>query len=45
VVRTTHGTTEWTGRVLRLAQTGNLQTYSLLLAAGAAVALYLMLRS
>jgi NADH-quinone oxidoreductase subunit L len=45
VVRLTHGTTEWTGRVLRLAQTGNLQTYSLLLAAGAVVALYLMLRS
>jgi len=43
VVRLTHGTVEWTGRVLRLAQTGNLQTYSLLLAAGAALALYLML--
>jgi NADH-quinone oxidoreductase subunit L len=43
LVRLTHGTVEWTGRVLRLAQTGNLQTYSLLLAAGAVLALYLML--
>ena len=43
VVRLIHGTTEWTGRVLRLIQTGNLQTYTLLMAAGAALALYLML--
>jgi hypothetical protein len=42
-VRLAHGTVEWTGRVLRLAQTGNLQTYTLLMAAGAALALYLML--
>jgi hypothetical protein len=34
---------EWTGRVLRLAQTGNLQTYTLLMAAGAALVLYLIL--
>ena len=43
IVRLIHGTTEWTGRVLRLIQTGNLQTYTLLMAAGAALALYLML--
>jgi NADH-quinone oxidoreductase subunit L len=43
LVRLAHGTAEWTGRVLRLVQTGNLQTYSLLLAAGAALALYFML--
>jgi NADH-quinone oxidoreductase subunit L len=43
VVRLAHGTVEWTGRVLRLVQTGNLQTYTLLMAAGAALALYLML--
>ena len=43
LVRLTHGTTELTGRVLRLIQTGNLQTYSLLLAAGAALALFFML--
>jgi NADH-quinone oxidoreductase subunit L len=43
VVRLIHGTVEWTGRVLRLVQTGNLQTYTLLMAAGAALALYLML--
>ncbi len=29
--------------MLRLAQTGNLQTYTLLFAAGAALALFLML--
>jgi NADH-quinone oxidoreductase subunit L len=43
LVRFAHGTTELTGRVLRLIQTGNLQAYSLLLAAGAALALYFML--
>jgi NADH-quinone oxidoreductase subunit L len=43
LVRLTHGTAEWTGRVLRLVQTGNLQTYTLLLAAGAALVLYFML--
>jgi NADH-quinone oxidoreductase subunit L len=43
LVRLAHGTVEWTGRVLRLVQTGNLQTYALLLAAGAALALYFML--
>jgi NADH-quinone oxidoreductase subunit L len=42
-VRLAHGATEWTGRVLRLIQTGNLQTYTLLTAIGAALALYLML--
>jgi NADH-quinone oxidoreductase subunit L len=43
VVRAAHGTVEWTGRILRLIQTGSLQTYTLLMAAGAALALYLML--
>jgi NADH-quinone oxidoreductase subunit L len=43
LVRLVHGTAEGTGRVLRLAQTGNLQTYTLLMAAGAALALYLIL--
>jgi NADH-quinone oxidoreductase subunit L len=43
LVRLAQGTVEWTGRVLRLAQTGNVQTYTLLMAAGAALALYLML--
>jgi NADH-quinone oxidoreductase subunit L len=43
LVRLAHGIVEWTGRVLRLAQTGNLQTYTLIMAAGAALALYLML--
>jgi NADH-quinone oxidoreductase subunit L len=45
LVRLAHGTTEWTGRVLRLFQTGNLQTYSLLTAFGMALVLYLMFRS
>jgi NADH:ubiquinone oxidoreductase subunit 5 (subunit L)/multisubunit Na+/H+ antiporter MnhA subunit len=43
-VRTAHGTTECVGRVLRLLQTGNLQIYALIMAAGAALVLYLMLR-
>jgi NADH-quinone oxidoreductase subunit L len=43
LVRLAHGTVEGTGRVLRLVQTGNLQTYTLIMAAGAALALYLML--
>jgi len=43
LVRLVHGTAEGTGRVLRLVQTGNLQTYTLLTAAGAALALYLVL--
>jgi len=43
LVRLAHGTAEGTGRVLRLAQTGNLQTYTLIMAAGAALALYLIL--
>jgi len=44
LVRLVHGTAEGLGRVLRLLQTGNLQTYSLLMAAGVALALYLMLK-
>jgi NADH-quinone oxidoreductase subunit L len=43
LVRLVHGTVEGIGRVLRLVQTGNLQTYTLIMAAGAALALYLML--
>ncbi|MGO8702037.1 MAG: NADH-quinone oxidoreductase subunit L [Limisphaerales bacterium] len=42
-IRVLHGGTELTGRTLRLAQTGNLQTYALLFAAGIAVVLYFML--
>jgi NADH-quinone oxidoreductase subunit L len=43
-VRGTHGTTELLGRVLRLFQTGNLQTYAFLFAMGVALVLYLVLR-
>ncbi|MGA2175623.1 MAG: NADH-quinone oxidoreductase subunit L [Verrucomicrobiota bacterium] len=43
VIRGLHGSTELSGRALRLAQTGNLQTYALLFAAGIAVVLYFML--
>ena len=39
LVRGAHGTTELAGRVLRLAQTGNLQTYAFWFAAGMAVLL------
>ena len=39
LVRGVHGTTEFAGRVLRLAQTGNLQTYAFWFAAGMAVLL------
>jgi NADH-quinone oxidoreductase subunit L len=42
-VRGTHGATELCGRALRLVQTGNLQTYTFVLAAGVAVVLYYML--
>jgi NADH-quinone oxidoreductase subunit L len=44
-VRFISGGTELLGRGLRLAQSGNLQTYALLSAAGIAVILYFMLRS
>ena len=43
MVRGTHGTTELFGRALRLAQTGNLQTYAFLLVLGVAAVLWLML--
>ncbi len=39
LVRGAHGTTELAGRVLRLAQTGNLQTYAFWFAAGMAALL------
>jgi NADH:ubiquinone oxidoreductase subunit 5 (subunit L)/multisubunit Na+/H+ antiporter MnhA subunit len=44
-VRFISGGTELLGRGLRLAQSGNLQTYAFLTAAGIAFALYFMLRS
>jgi NADH-quinone oxidoreductase subunit L len=44
LVRLVQGGTELIGRELRLVQTGNLQTYSFLFAAGAAAALYFMFR-
>lgn len=43
MVRGTHGTTELFGRALRLAQTGNLQTYSFLFAAGVVLVLWFVL--
>ncbi len=43
LIRGLHGSTELTGRALRLLQTGNLQTYALLFAAGIAAVLYFVL--
>jgi NADH-quinone oxidoreductase subunit L len=43
LVRGTHGAVELAGRLLRLAQTGNLQTYALWFVAGLALILYFML--
>jgi NADH-quinone oxidoreductase subunit L len=43
LVRGTHGTTELVGRGLRLLQSGNLQTYAFLFAAGVALVLFLAL--
>ncbi len=43
MVRGAHGTTELAGRVLRLVQTGNLQTYALFFAVGIAVLLFFVL--
>jgi len=43
MVRGTHGTVELTGRVLRLVQSGNLQTYAFLFALGAAIVMFLTL--
>jgi NADH-quinone oxidoreductase subunit L len=42
-VRGVHGTTEFIGRVLRLAQGGNLQTYAMWFALGVGVAMYFLL--
>lgn len=42
-VRGLHGTTEGFGRMLRLVQTGNLQTYTFLFALGVAVVLFIVL--
>lgn len=44
LVRGVHGSTEFIGRTLRLVQTGNLQTYAFLFAAGVALLLLFMLR-
>ncbi len=43
LVRGTHGSTELFGRILRLVQTGNLQTYAFLIAAGVAGILFYVL--
>jgi NADH-quinone oxidoreductase subunit L len=43
LVRGSHGSTEFAGRALRLLQTGNLQTYAFLLAAGVVLLLYFVL--
>jgi len=43
MVRGTHGATELFGRALRLAQTGNLQTYAFLCVLGVAVVLYFVI--
>jgi NADH-quinone oxidoreductase subunit L len=42
-VRGIHGTTEFVGRALRLAQTGNLRTYAFLMVLGLALIVYLAL--
>jgi NADH-quinone oxidoreductase subunit L len=44
LVRGTHGTVELTGRALRLFQTGNIQTYALLFAAGVVLILLIALK-
>jgi NADH-quinone oxidoreductase subunit L len=44
VIRGAHGTVELVGRALRLVQTGNLQTYTFLFAAGLAVVAWVILR-
>jgi NADH-quinone oxidoreductase subunit L len=43
MVRGAHGTTELLGRALRLAQTGNLQTYAFLIVLGVAVVLWFVI--
>jgi NADH:ubiquinone oxidoreductase subunit 5 (subunit L)/multisubunit Na+/H+ antiporter MnhA subunit len=42
VVKGTHGTVELLGRLLRRVQTGSLQVYAILFAAGVVVVLFLM---
>jgi NADH-quinone oxidoreductase subunit L len=44
LVRGAHGTTEFCGRVLRLVQTGNLQTYAFLFALGVVLLLLMVFR-
>jgi NADH-quinone oxidoreductase subunit L len=43
IVRGTHGTTELLGRALRLAQSGNLQTYAFLFVLGVALVLWFVI--
>jgi NADH-quinone oxidoreductase subunit L len=43
LVRGVHGSVELTGRVLRLVQSGNLQTYAFLFALGAAIVMFITL--
>jgi len=44
VIRGLHGTIEICGRILRLVQTGNLQTYAILFVVGAVVILYFIVQ-
>lgn len=44
IVKGVHGTTELAGRALRLAQTGNLQTYAFILVLGVAVLLFIFIK-
>jgi NADH-quinone oxidoreductase subunit L len=44
VIKGIHGSTELAGRALRLAQTGNLQTYAFLLVLGLAVLLFIFFK-
>ncbi len=44
IIRGVHGSTELVGRALRLVQTGNLQTYTFMFAAGVAVVVMIALK-
>ncbi len=44
IVRGAHGTTELVGRGLRLAQTGNIQTYTFMFTAGVALVVWLAMK-
>ena len=45
LIKGIHGTTEFAGRALRLAQSGSLQTYSFLFVAGVALLLFLFFKT